>query len=62
MISRKLFRADGSTGRFLSDFIIRSVQFARPYVYVFNNTLPADGTGDVLQDVGAAWSYPDNLR
>lgn len=61
MITYKKFLADGSTNRFLSDFTIRSEQFTRPYVYIFDNTLASDGTEDVLQDIGSAWSYPDNL-
>ena len=64
MISKKSFNADGITTRFLSDFIIRNEQYARPYVFIYDNTLPADGTGDVLQDGTtdqANWRYPDNI-
>ena len=64
MISKKSFNADGATTRFLSDFIIRNEQYARPYVFIYDNTLPADGTGDVLEDGTtdqSNWNYPDNL-
>jgi len=64
MISKKSYIADGNTNRFLSDFIIRSSQFARPYIYIYDNTLPSDGTGDILVDGSinqADWSYPDNI-
>lgn len=36
MISKKIFAADGSNIRFLSDFIIRSEQFTRVYNYVYD--------------------------
>ena len=36
MISKKVFGADGSNRRFLSDFIIRSEQFTRVYNYIFD--------------------------
>jgi len=61
MISKKKFSADGSVKRFLSDFIIRSSNYARPYCYYYDNTLNPDGSEDVLQDVGSDWSFPDNL-
>ena len=64
MISKKIYRADGSTSRFLSDFIIRSSAYARPYVYIFDDTLNQDGSEDVLQDGSTLqdnWSYPSNL-
>ena len=64
MISKKSFNADGINIRFLSDFIIRNEQYARPYVFIYDNALPADGTGDVLQDGTtdkSNWDYPNNL-
>ena len=64
MISKKIFQGDGNTNRFLSDFIIRSENFARPYVFIHDDALSPDGTEDVLQDGTidqANWSYPDNL-
>jgi hypothetical protein len=64
MISKKTFEADGTTNRFLSDFIIKGEQFARPYVFIYDNTLATDGTEDVLQDGTtdqSNWNYPDNL-
>ena len=61
MISKKLFTGDGTTNRFLSEFIIKSIQFARPYCYIYDNTLNPNGSEDVLQDTGSVWSYPDNL-
>ena len=64
MISKKVFNADGSNTRFLSDFIIQSEQFCRVFVYIYDNTLNPDGTQDQLQDGTtdhANWSYPDNL-
>ena len=39
MIAKKIFEADGSNFRFLSDFIIRGEQFARVYNYIYD----ADG-------------------
>lgn len=36
MISKKVFAADGSNIRFLSDFIIRSEQFTRVYNYIYD--------------------------
>lgn len=36
MISKKIFAADGSNKRFLSDFIIRSEQFTRVYNYILD--------------------------
>ena len=36
MISKKVFEADGTNFRFLSDFIIRSEQFCRVYNYVYD--------------------------
>ena len=64
MISKKIYIGDGNNKRFLSDFIIRSNQFARPYVFIYDDTLPPDGTGDVLQDGTtdqANHRYPTNL-
>ena len=64
LISKKLYTGDGASARFLSDFIIRSSQFARPYVYIFDNTLNPDGTEDVLEDGTtdqANHLYPTNL-
>ena len=64
MISRKIFKANGTENRFLSDFLIRSEQFARPYVFIYDNTLPTDGSGDILEDGTALQvnhNYPDNL-
>ena len=61
MISKKQYAGDGASSRFLSDFIIRSSEYARPYVYVYDETLDIGGAEDVLQDPGSAWSYPDNL-
>lgn len=61
MISKKVFTGDGVNKRFLSDFIISSEQFARPYVYVFDNTLDPNGTEDVLQNPSNPWSFPTNL-
>ena len=64
MISKKVFSADGVISRFLSDFIIRSEQFARPYVYIYDNTLAVDGSEDKLVDGSidqADWSWPDNI-
>ena len=64
MISKKRFKGDGVTKRFLSDFLIRSEQFCRPYVYIFDDTLNPDGTEDKLQDgttLQTNWRWPDNL-
>jgi len=64
MISSKIFYPDGSINRFLSDFIIRSEQYARPYVYIYDDGLDPDGSEDELEGGGtdqADWSYPDNL-
>lgn len=64
MISKKTFLADGATIRFLSDFIIRNEQYARPYVYIYDNTKNPNGSEDVLQDGTtnqANWSFPDNI-
>ena len=61
MISKKVYTGNNSTKRFLSDFIIRSNQFARPYVFIYDNTLATDGTEDVLQNPSLSWSYPTNL-
>lgn len=64
MIASKIFNADGSNKRFLSDFIIQSEQFTRVYVYEFDNTLNPDGTEDQLQNgsvLQADWSFPDNV-
>ena len=61
MISKKVYEADGTTNRFLSDFIIRSADFAKPYAYVYDDSLPLDGTGDVLQDPSVDWKYPTNI-
>lgn len=60
MISSKIYSGDGTTTRFLSDFIIRSEQFARPYVYYYDPNVPSDvlESGSTNQ---ADWSYPDNL-
>ena len=57
MISEKIFNVTGKTNRYLSDFIIRSEMFVRPYVFIFDNTLQADE----LEDPNSPWSYPDNL-
>jgi len=62
LIAKRLFEdVDGSTNRFLSDFIIRSENFCRPYAYVYDETLNPDGSEDVLQDIGSDWGFPDNL-
>lgn len=64
MIAKKVFNADGTNKRFLSDFIIQSEQFTRVYAYIYDVTLPADGTGDKLQDGTtdpANWSFPTNI-
>ena len=65
MISKKIFtNADGNVTRFLSDFIIRSQDFARPYAYIYDNTLDPGGTEDQLQDGStdqADWVWPDNI-
>ena len=61
MISKKVYTGNNSTKRFLSDFIIRSDQFARPYVFIYDNTLATDGTEDVLQNPSLPWEYPTNL-
>ncbi|OYT57746.1 MAG: hypothetical protein B6U76_00120 [Desulfurococcales archaeon ex4484_217_2] len=61
MISKKLFKADGTTKRFLPDFYIKASEFCRPYVYFYDSTLPVDGSGDHLVDDTKPWSYPDNL-
>ena len=58
MISSRVWGTDGQTNRFLSDFIIRSEQFARPYVYVFD---AGTSTPNELQNPSLPWSYPDNL-
>ena len=61
MIAKKIYLADGTTNRFLSDIIIRSVNFARPYAYVYDDSLPTDGSGDVLQNPLLPRTYPTNL-
>ena len=61
MISKKKYLADGSARRFLSDFIIRSEQFTRPYAYIYDDTLPAGGGGDALQYPSLPWGFPTNL-
>ena len=61
MISKKVYTCNNSTKRFLSDFIIRSDQFARPYVFIYDNTLATDGTEDVLQSPSLPLEYPTNL-
>ena len=61
MISKKLYSANGNTNRFLSDFIIRSDQYARPYAYIFDDSLAADGSQDTLQSTGSVWNFPNNL-
>ena len=64
MISKKVFNADGTNKRFLSDFIIQSEQFVRVYAYIYDNTLNPDGTEDKLQSGStdqADWSFPDNI-
>lgn len=49
MISKKIFAADGSNIRFLSDFIIRSEQFTRVYNYMYDE----DGiAGDIDPNSG----------
>ena len=61
MISSKIFNADGTNRRYLSDFIIRSEQFCRVYVYKYDDTLAGDGSEDHLEDIGNPWSWPDNV-
>lgn len=64
MISKKVFSANGTNTRFLSDFIIRSEQFARPYVYIYDNTLASDGSEDQLVSGSTSqsdWSWPSNI-
>lgn len=64
MISKKIFNGDGTTTRYLSDFIIRNEQYARPYVYIYDDTLNPDSSEDTLVDgttVQANWSWPDNI-
>ena len=61
MVSKKVTIADGSNNRFLSDFIIRSDQFCRVWVYKYDSTLPSDGSGDHLEDDTSVWAFPDNL-
>lgn len=64
MISKKIFLGDGTTSRFLPDFIVRSENYARPYVYIYDNTLDPGGTEDKLVDGTtdqANWSWPDNI-
>ncbi len=61
MISKKVFNANGTNARFLSDFIIASEQFTRVYVYIYDDTLNPNGAEDVLQNTGLPWSYPDNV-
>ena len=61
MISNKVYLANGINNRFLSDFIIRSENYARPYVFIFDDTLLPNGTEDTLQNPLLPWSYPSNL-
>jgi hypothetical protein len=64
VISKKVFEADGDVARYLSDFIIMSELFVRPYAFIYDDTLPPDGSGDRLQNGSynpADWSYPGNL-
>jgi len=61
MISSKKFSADGNNKRFLSDFLIRSEQFCRVYVFKYDDTLATDGSEDHLEDISKPWSYPTNI-
>ena len=61
MISNKVYLANGINNRFLSDFIIRSENYARPYVFIFDDTLLPNGAEDTLQNPLLPWSYPSNL-
>jgi len=64
MISKKIYSADGVVSRYLSDFLIRSDQFTRPYVFIYDPLLPTDGTGDILQNGStnqADWVWPTNI-
>lgn len=64
MISKKTFYPDGTINRFLSDFIIRNEQYARPYVYIYDSGLDPDGSEDQLQDTStdqADYVYPTNI-
>jgi len=61
MISKKLYKSNGSKGRYLSDFLIRSQQFCRPYAYVYDTSLHTNGTEDTLQNTNMPWEFPTNL-
>lgn len=61
MLSKKIYKGDGNTRRFLSDFKINTYEFAKPYLYYLDTSLPADGTGDHLEYPDRPWSFPDNL-
>ena len=64
MISKKKFYPDGNTDKFLSEFLIGGDEYCRPYCYIYDSSLPSDGSGDVLEDGTtdqSNWSYPDNL-